>query len=291
MDPLSNIPTPQINLALAPSSHEKKLQTVQFLKESACFTADVANVLFSPKYSLFLQGIEMIARPSSGGYLSGMDQACGALMLAASPVYGVCRLVFGLSGIAVGSLATVGSAAAAPAEWAGRTVQKLISPSEAVLQREELTKNFVVRMVETTKALPRDQTIFFQENPEELIRISAMMVAFLSRGEEGVKLKVGDKLLSHVDLTGQDELRQSYFQSIYEMKQAIRSLYLDRYDDRQAWSDFKSLLQRVHSQEGGPTEDQKQAIAVLIAHAHQLSSTLSNDEVFSRTWNELKSTP
>lgn len=285
-NPILNISVPTVNPnlpSLGPVNDDKDIKSKQVFDSCAKFTAESAQIAFSPEFSLFLQGIQMINRPSGGDYLSGFDQGMGVIMLMASPVWEVLRIGIGLPCALGGAIATI---ATGTVHVAGGSVKHLFTPSEASRQREELTKKFVERMHTILNGLAYIDQHFFKENPAQLINIAALSVAFLSRKVKGKCLMVGDQVLKKEDIANQDEKHKGYFNTICEMKCAIQSLNLSL-DDAHAWNFLIHSLEQLQTEERSLSitdRNQKETLRLLVNFACDLSAQIIDDKVFKQVW-------
>ena len=279
--------------AAAAVQNQSEIKSAKAFKDCAKFTAGAGQLLVNPKYSLLWNGIKLMCEPRSGGYLSGLEQGVGFLCVLASPAALALKGVV-LLPVTVGAAgATVVTGGAAAAEWSGKKIGEKISqgsaPSEASIQREHLTQQFVNKMHEILGKMSHDQAYSFRQDPKMLIPITAIGVAFLSRGLEGPNsLKIGDEILRKEDIAVQDTTRKNYFTDLIEIKLAIRGLHLSL-EDAHAWN---YLMRSLNCAEAGNSEDidlseqEKRTLAILKQHAESFADRVTNDEVFQRVWSE-----
>lgn len=88
-----DIPPPKIIPTVA--VYHRPPPSTESVSKIANFTYRAGEFLISPKYSLLINGIKLIAGDKNQGYLSGFGTFIGALMITSSPVWGVVRLVVG----------------------------------------------------------------------------------------------------------------------------------------------------------------------------------------------------
>jgi hypothetical protein len=268
----NEVTVPQL---LAMQSHARVLPAAGPLLTvaSANLTVRSAQFLFSPKYSLLVIGIKEIA--NDHGYLKGLGSAIGTLMILASPTWAAIRLAVGVPGMIIGAAGTVISSLV----WGTQSaVQKIQNPSEADTKRKELTELFVRRMHTILNDMPYNKIHYFKEHVDQLITIAFITVGFLSRKDEGKRLLVGGQLLRQSDVNNQDEIQKGYFDSVYEIKQAIRSLRLSD-DDEHAWHYLLNLIEN-------PPEDanERETVELLTGYAWTLAEAVTEDTVFQETW-------
>jgi hypothetical protein len=244
--------------------------------DAANFTYRAGEFLLSPKYSLLINGIKLIAGDKNQGYLSGFGTFIGALMITSSPVWGVVRLAVGVPGVVVGA---IGTAVSGILYAIGLGVP---TPSRADTQREALTRQFVARMQDVMKGMSYPQAHYFREHPNQLISIAFITVAFLSRKEGDNRLKAGGQTLRWEDISEQDATRKAYFEGISYMKMAIQSLGLGD-DDDEAWAKLLGFIQT-------PPEDLvgRDTIEILTSTSAGMSEVLVGDKVFIRVWEEMR---
>lgn len=269
------------------------LVTADPLKQCAKFTSQAFQLSLSPKYSLFIMGLQMVCEPKSGGFMSGFDQAIGSLMIMASPVWGLLRLAVGLPCAVGGSVATAAVGVAYGAEKLGKGIDYQINqpaiPSKADAQKEELTKAFVERMQVVIKDYSYPQQCFFKENPAELISIVLIMVAFRSRQIEGKALNVQNEVLSESSIVGQDEMHKKYFKEVCELKYAIQSLRLSL-EDNHAWMYLTDSLTKsaqtanLEKKLSSETQIEFETLHLLMDKATSIANTFVNDSTFQKMW-------
>lgn len=279
-----------------PTKNENnQLVTAPALNGCASFTSESAQFLASPKYSLFIQGIKAINSKSSGGYLSGLEQCMGALMIMASPIWGLLRVGIGLPCTILGAVATTVTGGAVGVEWSGRKVtqgaQQILGPSEKSNLREKLTEKFVRRMHETLKNMDYNEAHFFKQHPEQLVSIAGICVAFLSRKEEGKCLKAGDKIVSKEDIANQGETCKGYFNDLCEIKYAIQCLRLGL-DDSHAWDYLMNALENLDLEDSEEKELSKserneiETLKLLMERACHFSEYVTDDAIFAKVWKK-----
>lgn len=264
----------------------------------AGYTLKRAEFFLHPKYSALLTGIQMI-RAKEEGYLKGFSVFMGTLFVAASPAWGIVRVVGGgvptLAGLA--GTALVGTA---------YVIQELVlkiksavhqTPPEEI--REHLTKLFVTRMHLILQKLDDQGRTFFKDNPDQLISIALISVTFLSRNVEGDQIRVGDELLGFNKIKKMDNERKQYFTEVCAIKNLIRDMHLGP-DDEHAWQwlltqttkltpeELETVALQVDDLEEGWTAVPKsEKLEVeLMSRVICLSKKITEDPVFQRLWHQ-----
>lgn len=275
----------------------KELATKEPLKNVACFTAGAARVTFSPEFSAFIQGMKMWINPDKGGYFgSSFDQGFGFLLVAASPVCGLLRLLVGAPVTAVGAVATAALGVAFVAEKGTKATVNAaghaFEPSAASQKKRKLAEKFVARMDDILKDLPYNQQLYFREHVRELVAISAATTAFLSRNAPENSLKVGQRIVRRNELQGFDDKRIGYFTDICEMKAAIQSLQLS-FDSSHAWETLKTMVLAAFCPEKEYAQqltsyslDQQETVTLLIQRAFTLADKVTEDPIFKEEWRK-----
>ncbi len=252
------------------------------LRSCAQFTADAAKATFSPKYSLFVQGLKTFFTARSGGYFGGsMDKGIGMIMLMAAPLYETIRFGAGIPTTIIGATSTAVVSSTYATECIGR---KLIGPSAATIQRKDLTEKFIERLHNMLNDLDVVDKRHFKENPDQLVAMAAISIAFLSRGE-GKKhvLKVGHNRLREADLEKQDDIRKSYFSDICEIKDAIIDMQLGFHDDH-AWNYLITSLKNFSETKKESKEDE--IVGLILEYAYKFSDKVLKDDVFKELWQK-----
>lgn len=288
-----NLPKPKHLHSEEKGSSNNSLVTLEAFKGSASFTAESAKFLADPRYSLLIQGISLVCSKPSGGYMSGLEQMMGGLMIMASPAWAVIRIGLGLPLTLVGAAATAITGGAVAAEWGGRKVVKgalqAVEPSEKEKLREKLTENFVKRMHLTMAEMDYNEKVFFKDHPEQLISLAAIYVAFLSRNEEENSIKSAEKVIKIDDLPKEDENSLKYFKQLCEMKNAIKSLNFGR-DSTHSWNLLLDSLKNIDEplEEGASRHsiNEKETLKLLVEMACTLGDAVNEDELFKKIWEE-----
>lgn len=288
MEPrLENVGTPQ---TLPPPAQERRaepkcgMKTGPALVNSAALTVGAARLLGDPQLSLFLNGMKLMFGKQDMFGLSGLF---GALMVLASPMWGIVRLVVGGGGTVIGAAATTATGVAYVGELAIKGMAHKTAPTEAQLLREDLTKRFVNRMNETIRQASVGDRAFFRQNINHLMAMSVLKVAFLSRvvADERVILVNGERFGAE-RLANQDEITQSYFDDICEMKLAIREMNLSP-NDEHGWNVLKNdLIHWTPKNEIHMEKVPHERLTILWGAIHSVVHKLSDDAVFARIWRE-----
>lgn len=267
-----------------PAAPKCTMKTGQAVINSATFTVGAAQLLGDPRLSLFLNGMKMMFGKQDYFGLSGL---LGGLMVLASPMWGVVRLVFGGGGVVAGAVATTATGIAYTGELAAKRIVGATAPSNAQIQREDLTRRFVARMNETLQTVPYADRRYFKENINQLVVMSVLKIAYLSRTvEEDNVILVNGERFGAERIANQDATRKSYFNDICEMKMAIRSLNLSPNDDH-GWDVLKrDLCAWTPENQCKMDESSQETLMLLWTSLHGFSEKLTQDDVFVRIWAE-----
>lgn len=298
MNDSSLIPTPQTNYNLSEPSPKKendKLVTGKALKSCAMFTGCSTALVFHPQFSLLVQGIKLYRKPPSGGYLSGLDNLFGLLMIGASPTSAVVKGGIGIPCILGGAVATLGMSTIYGTEYlfkrASKGIKQLAGYSVEENPREKWTGNFVQRLHLILKDQDERGVELFMGSPELLVAIGIISIAFLSRNEKGFSLKIGNNVVNLNDIAKLDEESKGFFKSVCEIKNTIQKLELSL-DDDLAW-DFlvNALIQCGEEIEKEKELSQSDILRLenlqsLSLCASELSEKITNDELFNKMWKE-----
>jgi hypothetical protein len=169
-----------------------------------------------------------------------------------------------------------------------RAVRSLKKKTPEEQQQIQLTKQFVQRMHETINKLPREQKKFYIKNPEAILNLSILAVAFRSRTLEGGTLKVGDKNLALEDIGKLPEHCKEYFTLVCQIRDEITNLRLSP-DDPHAWNFLLNGLNQLRSSETVPAmSEHHQAVTMLtlVTYLFELTQKVTTDQVFVKVWKE-----
>jgi hypothetical protein len=274
-----NFPTQEVPLV--------EIASREVFYECAETTAKSVQLLVDPRFSLFIQGVKMMAKDDRGGFLSGFENGIGFLLVLASPVAGILKIGI-LAPIAVISAAATGVAGIATGvEWTGRKIKRKIDksnvPSPAETARKHTTEQFVTKLHEILKRMPYAQSHFYKENPAQLISLGLISVAFLSRNLDTEGLKVGHHILTKEMVNGQDANGSYYFKTVCEMKDALRSLNLSLYDE-QAWDQLMQSIENLGKTPLVNTQDTEDALTLFMQYTLDLSKKVHEDIYFKKAW-------
>lgn len=255
----------------------------------AKFTSKTGELVFSPKYSVLVNGIMAMNDNSGGDYGRPIGQGIGFLMVMTTPAVLGIKCLLGIPCVVGGATATV---ALAPVYFAEKVIKTVVhgiggifGPSEATLRRKEYTEQFVARMHDTLEKFNTVQKDFFEKNPESLVCLSATVVAFLSRDLKMAQLKVGDDILEKDDLEGMGKDATEYFKMICKMKSCIRDLELSL-DNAHAWETLTAFIMASTNEENDLQESQKEALNLLTQVGEELSQMVVKDEIFKAAWEK-----
>lgn len=268
-----------------PAQPKCPMKTGQALLNSAKVTAGSAYFLAHPDFSLFINGMKLMFGKNDHYGLGGI---LGGLMVLASPVWGIVRIVGGGGGLILGGVATAATGIAYAGEAAIRGVAKIGEPSDAAKQREDLTRRFVARMNDTINKVSYGDRVYFKEHVIDLINISVLEVAFLSRSvQEANVILVNNERFGEEHVAHQDITRKSYFNDICEMKLAIQSLNLSP-DDAHGWKILKQYMcEWTPENEGKKFSDvDHETLTLLWKTIHGFAEKLSADDVFNKVLRE-----
>lgn len=294
MDPsLTSIPTPGAIKAISEpvSPPAPRLIPSGAIEDCAKFTSESFQIAFSPRFSAFLHGINMLSHPKSGGMFSGLDHAIGGLMVMASPAWLAIRLSVGIPGLVIGSISTVAAAIGTGVESVGRNisgkVKQMNAPSDAEIQQRQIIEAFVQRMHETLKNYSFMEQRFCKENPAQLIGVCLMIVAFRARKLEGKSLYVQEKIVKEEQFQDQDGIRKKYFKDLCELKDAIASLHLSP-DDEYAWLYLVEALKEVATEEAlnQAPSDEAETLRFVMEKANGLGVSIADDPIFKEIWQK-----
>lgn len=272
----------------ADEQRNEGLTTVKATQDCAKFTGASACMLATPLI-MFGMGLKLFCEKEGGGdYCRGLSNGFGFLMMMASPS-GLFFSALAVPLTVAGAAATaVTGAVGIPAEWAGRKI-KLLGGASADEQREHLTRKFVKRMEKALESFNHEERAFFKSHPAVLAAIALTNVAFLSRDLEGRQLRVGDNTLSEAQIAGQDAQRQTYFNTVCEMKEDIRHLHLAPHN-ADAWKILQEEVNKAsQAQVGQPTVYERAyrtSLLHLVEQAYNLGVQVTTDPVFVKLWNE-----
>lgn len=290
---------PEINYRATPDMPQKKeLHAIAEPFNECKKCAATHFKMLSEAYKLYY-----FKPPEPRGY---GDAIVGAFFAFAAPGWGVQMVMHALPRFVGGALGTAALYPAYAVEWSCNQVKRWVWPVDVALQqREHLTQQFINRLNEMMESVPMDKMMIFVKNPEQLINIGVIAVAFLSRHQPR-GLKVGEKVLFPEDIQSQDEVRRQYFHDICDIKRAIALLTIDIMPDDEAWSHLMQLVQTCQidtsqmpqEEEWGVLRSQDEYIALLVrqnpgvdknflrlfAISYMLSRDISSDEVFKKLW-------
>lgn len=279
-------PTPPI-----PVSGDQRFIPEGAVADSLKFTREALELSFSPKFSLFLHGLEMLSRPKGGGMFSGLDQAIGGLMVLASPAWLAVRLAVGIPGIVIGPIMTGAAAVGTSCEnlirGASKKIQQSNAPSAAETQKKEIADAFVQRMHKTLENYSFMEQRFFKENPAQLIATCIVIIAFRARNLEGKSLYVQERIVKVEEFKGQDKDHEAYFKSICELKDALASLRLSP-DEEHAWNYLTEAFKKVSTKDAviENQSDEAKTLRFVMEKADELSNSIVKDPVFANAWQK-----
>lgn len=271
------------NLVVQESSGQ--MVTGQALANCANFTANSASLLH-PKYSLTLIGLTHLFASPGGSY--NFLPIFGMLELMAAPVQESLRIGGGLAGMVGGAIATMATGLAYTTEFIGRSIFG-ISPAEH--KRQQLMESFVTRMQTNLFDAYKSNTISymqkknFMDNPGQLIGITCIMIAFLSKNLEGQKLHTKNGPISKDDIKNMDDNAKKYFKEICDMKEAIQSFKLNE----NAFTAWTALMQKIQNIDSNNDQNERETLAEIVRIADGLSKLIVEDQMFIDTWNKYKS--
>jgi hypothetical protein len=302
---LASFPAPTVNPDAHAQVSERPIQIVSEkpLIDCAKYTGKHVEGLIGA-FKLFApipryQGNNMAAAGIAAGFT--------ALFVLVRPLLFTLIVGIELPQAAAGTVGTVAIGSGFTIGWLIQTainsVRSLI-PNPGKL-REHLTQQFINRMKAMVAELPPEKRDYFLQNPEQLINIAVLCVAFLSRYEEE-GLKVGERdVLKLEHLNRFDETRKQYFRDVCGIKESIRGLNLNFLDEPTAWGRLMEMFSQCQFAPHVITEDgwevisskkdfykqaQEQAphvnqnVIKILVETFDLSGRVANDEVFRRLW-------
>lgn len=230
-----------------------------------------------------------MALPSSGPRMNDLNQGFGALLFMAFPVVAAAKITVGLPLLAGGIVATGVSAAAYGSEQVVRQISSAVQESpEIALQREAIAQKFAERLLLILQPLEESNypvCQFLKQNPQELIRIGLISTAFIAKNLLGKTLYIESRTITRGDIREQNADHKKYFDTVCEMKSAIRRLRLSP-DDDHAWTTLMDLLGKYEEPKENLSLSQieRENVGILYELSLQLSSAIAQDETFLRCW-------
>lgn len=226
--------------SITPPQKERPPIFAQSLKKCTNDTAESIEHLVAAM-ACFKFAMQPIKPPRWENAASGIVWGFEILFKAAAPAFGVVLVAKGAPGATVGVCKTAIVGAAHVGERVvSAVVQKYIQirgtiPEE---QRRHLTRLFIERMHKSLEPLDRNDKESFRSNPKQLINVSALAVAFLSRDLMGSQLKVGDSVLTENQVARFSLYHQQCFQDICKVKQTMQGVLLIS----QNWIDLMNIM-------------------------------------------------
>lgn len=268
------------NLSVEKPSSSK---TGKALANSASFTLGAASLLHY-KNSFTYMGVCNLFSSPSGSY--HLEPIFGMLQLMAAPVQEGLRIGGGLTGVVTGAIATAVTAIAYSAECAGRAI---FGGPQPEAKRKQLMEAFVSRMQDNLKQghLPYEQEKQLFDNPGQLIGVTCVMIAFLSRRLEGRQIHTQKGVVAEKDMTNMDESAKKYFAMLCKMKHAMRNIQLKEGNEFLSWTSLMEKTQRLESNSNDVYENnEKAALRDLLQIADELSKSVVEDQMFIDAWKK-----
>lgn len=285
---LSSLPKPSPYIPPSPPSPTPEpTPCAEAMTQCAGFTKQAAVAAFSPKYSMFFNGIRMMCEKDSGGMFSGLGHAMGFVCLLASPLWGLFRKSIGGGAMVGGAVATVFTAIAAGGEWVKNNIGHVFSPSSAAAQKNKWTRNFVHILMDFTNKLTYNQKEFFKNHPSELVNIQIIAVAFLSRDIEGNRLKVGNEILTLDQLEVENQDLRDCFSAVCDIKDAVKSLRLSP-NDNHGWVNLMQFIEKLSTAQIEPSSanerNREETLKLILEKSCALSEKITMNLAFQGEW-------
>jgi len=246
-------------------------------KHSKEFTKNVGLFEISPFFLMAL-GLQL-GKPTNdtGQIVKGF----GKFILVISPLIFVAKcLLFPV--FLAGGLATAGTGAAHEIE---KLFGKFVNPSPAERDRIIHTKHFVDRM-ETLLLNPdytEEQKEKLEKNPEALVSLALLTIAFLSRSLNGEEIQAGDDVIKKSDVAKMDEHAQDYFARECRIKSNLQGLNLSP-DNDHAWEYLLQSMKNFNDKRGSLLQHEQANIEAMCKECEELSSQIVQDKIFQTIW-------
>lgn len=228
--------------------------------------------------------------PYRRGYNELIDRTRIIVMTLGRPGIKVFRIGKNLLGTTLGIAGTTALAPAYGIEKCVRHITGINRLDDPHEQKMALTKFFVNEMCELLRLADiGEEKRFFIENPQELIALFCIALAFFSRNEIGNELMVKNgSTINSNDMDTLDGHSKSCFKKIIELKEIIQNLNC---------SDWQELMENLYAllNEAPLKHDldelQYQNYNNLDNLAHELAEIIYNDPDFQAAWNEKPNFP
>ncbi len=284
---LRNIQLPRNQLVKVEEEKEadQKTSTNSHVRDSAEITKDMAELVFSPQYSVLIKSIKMISTKPKGRF--SLDRELGILLLLASP--GIIGLKIGIGiPVIIGAAAT--TAVLGPlclAKKIGKFVANGLDPPlppSFDKQRQEYVDQFVASLKKIMNDFNEDEQTLFKQDPSGIIDLSMISLAFLSRNEITNQLKMGDEIFTEEDANKLGPNAKEYFKRICSLKSLISDLRLSP-DNAQGWKILKESMIELGSEECKLQEFHRVKLSSLIIESMELTQLIMQNPLFQTTWH------
>lgn len=271
--------------ALVAVADTSTAKTRKALDDSVAFTT-VASYILLPKCSLFYQGAKLL-RSKDDRY--GIDTFLGVLVLMAAPVGEVLRIGGGVLGTVGGTLAMAATGTAHGVDLLAHKASEAAKPSAKKVPVSEAFVNRMRELLESSE-VSADLKEHFRKNPGQLVSLTAVTIAFLSRAQEKGTL-VGSKgqVVTEKEAKKLSKEHNEDFQDICAMKEAIKDLNLSQHDGH-AWRTLMEMMGKTHdSSETVETKELQphtlECLKTLTMRADSFSTKVVEDPLFQTLWN------
>lgn len=255
------------------------------LKDCVELTGDGIEIM-KPKYSPLWWGIKGAFAEQHGDYLRGLPNAMGFLVLAACPVLIPARYAIGGIGVVAGATSTAVVAPLAGVEKVYRKLSHADALNDPALKRDKLMEAFTKRMrrmITASVRLTELQKKELMQQPQQLIALSALALAFNSKEQFSDKLVMADNaVLEKQQIESLDSGFKHHFEEICQLKNSISRI--GSFESDFTWKKLMECLDDPSKTTALSKEEQVKRYVELGEQAFKLAEDIFDDEGFQKTW-------